>query len=265
MNDVLLSVDGVNVYTLSAFVFLAFFWSSFVLYKKAIEYHESEEEVFDTILLMGLLSFVFARLWFVMTRMDWFFGHWIRVFFVREYPGMNGWGVFLGVLIGILIMIKGLKKKFFDWLDLTSLGLSAGIPIVYVAKGLLYSGEVFIWGMNTVTIKGLLLAGWFVLLWWAEAEYRTFDWYRFRKTQARTGFVTGMFYAGLGVINLLVDWWSRTNSKWYINVILVVVGTLVVYIRSERKVRKDLKLIVRYIKKLSISKTLLKWPRIIRK
>ncbi|MBU1071280.1 prolipoprotein diacylglyceryl transferase [Patescibacteria group bacterium] len=238
MNDILLSVEGVSVYTFSAFVFLAFLWSSFVFYKKAIEYHENEETVFNAVLLMGALSFIFSRFWFVMTKLDWFVGHWIRVLFMKEYPGMNGWGVFLGVLLGVLVIVKKNKQKLFDWLDLVSLGLSAGIPIVYVASGVL-STEM----MSTEIVKGLLLALWFFFLWWVEGEYRTFGWYRFRKTQAKTGFVTGGFVFGLGLVNAYA--------------VLVAVGVLIVYIRSERKVIKDLKLLEKSLKGL-------KWPKIIK-
>lgn len=236
MNDVLLSVEGVSIYTLSAFIFLAYLWSSFVFYKKAIEYNESEETVFNAVLLMGALSFIFARLGFVVTKLDWFTGHWIRVLFVKEYPGMVGWGVFLGVAVGVLIMVRNLKKKLFNWLDLVVLGLSAGIPIVYAAKGFLSADQVVGGMMAIETIKGLLLALWFFFLWWAEREYRTFEWYRFRKTQAKTGFVTGVFVFGFGLINLITDWPY---------IILVVVGALVVYIRSERKFKKDLGLLIK--------------------
>lgn len=244
METVLLTVQGLSVYTLSAFVFLAFLWSGFVFYKKGVEYHESEETMFNAVLLMGGLSFVFARAWFVLTRLDWFTGHWIRVFFMKEYPGMSGWGVFLGVLVGVLIMVKNLKKGLYDWLDLVSLGLSAGTPIVYVALGVLSVESAVVGVMAVETVKGLFLALWFLFLWWVEGEYRTFEWYRFRKTQARTGFVTGMFLIGFGLANL--------------NAGLVVVGALVVYIRSERRIKKDLKLLYKKLKEL-------RWPRIKRR
>jgi prolipoprotein diacylglyceryltransferase len=235
MNGVLLTVEGVSVYTMSAFIFLAFLWSGFVFYKKAIEYHENEDVVFNAILLMGALCFVFSRAWFVANKLDWFAGHWIRVFFVKEYPGMSGWGVSLGVLVTVLFVVKKTKKDLYNWLDLSALGLSAGIPIVYVAKGVLSIPT------DTNLIKGLLLALWFFFLWWVEGEYRTFEWYRFRKTQARTGFVTGMFLIGFGLVNLYLG--------------LVVVGVLVVYIRSERRVKKDLELLQKSLKKI-------KWPRL---
>jgi hypothetical protein len=261
MNEVLLSIEGVSVYTLSAFVFLAFLWASFVFYKKAIEYHESEEVVFNAVLLMGILAFVFSRFWFVASKLEWFYGHWIRVLFLREYPGMSGWGVLLGVLLGALIVVNRFNRKLFDWLDLVALGLSAGMPIVYAAKGALSVGTgVIFLGMTAEMVKALFLSLWFFFLWWVEGEYRTYDWYRFRKTQARTGFVTGVFVFGFGFINLLVNLKTKTTAIWYVYAILVVVGALVVYIRSERKFGKDLRLVGVSVKKLLVKNRLFKWP-----
>lgn len=254
MKEVLLTVEGVSVYTLSAFVFLAFLWSGFVFYKKATEYHENEDVVFNAILLMGVFAFAFSRLGFVVNQLDWFVGHWIRVFFIREYPGMSGWGVFLGMFLGILIIAVRAKKNLFSWLDLASLGLSAGVPIVYVANGVLSTEPIIGSFISIEVIKGLLLTLWFFFLWWAEGEYRTFEWYRFRKTQARTGFVTGMFVLGFGLVNLVVELLVGNNTWWQGYTVLVVVGVVVVYIRSERRVKKDLQLLHKSLKKL-------KWPK----
>ena len=258
MQDVLLTVEGVSLYTLSAFVFLAFLWAGFVFYKKATEYHESEDVVFNAILLMGILSFVFSRLAFVVTKLDWFVGHWIRILFIREYPGMSAWGVFLGVLVGVFMIVNKTKKDLFNWLDLTALGLSAGVPIVYAAKGVFSTEPVIGSFISIGIIKGLLLTLWFFLLWWAEGEYRTFEWYRFRKTQARTGFVTGVFVFGFGLVNLIVGILTKDTAWWQMYSLLVVAGGLVVYIRSERRIKKDLELLQKNLKKI-------KWPKIKKK
>ena len=258
MQDVLLTVEGVSLYTLSAFVFLAFLWAGFVFYKKETEYHESEDVVFNAILLMGILSFVFSRLAFVVTKLDWFVGHWIRILFIREYPGMSAWGVFLGVLVGVFMIVNKTKKDLFNWLDLTALGLSAGVPIVYAAKGVLSTEPVIGSFISIGIIKGLLLTLWFFLLWWAEGEYRTFEWYRFRKTQARTGFVTGVFVFGFGLVNLIVGILTKDTAWWQMYSLLVVAGGLVVYIRSERRIKKDLELLQKNLKKI-------KWPKIKKK
>ena len=247
-------------------MFLAFLWSGFVFYKKAIEYHENEETVFNLILLIGILSFVFARGWFVLSNLDWFAGHWIRIIFLREYPGMSGWGVLFGVFAGVLLGLKKGKKDLFNLLDLASLGLSAGIPIVYAASGALSAGPMASGVISAGIVKGLLLALWFFFLWWVEGEYRTFEWYRFRKTQARAGFISGVFMFGFGLINLIVELWFGSNSLWPVYAGIVVVGLLVVYIRSERRVKKDLELLSKSFKRLKFKKEKpLKWLRKIKR
>lgn len=266
MQSVLLTIQGASVYTLSAFVFLAFLWSAFVFYKKSVEYHENEDVIFNAILLMGILSFVFARGWYVASNLSWFVGHWIRVFFMKEYPGMSGWGVVVGVLVAVLFLVRKTKKDLYKLLDLASLGLSAGIPIVFAAKGALVTESVVVFGLFSAELaKGLLLALWFFFLWWAEGEYRTFEWYRFRKTQARTGFVTGVFMFGFGLINLLVELLIHRNHLWSVYLGIVVVGVLVVYIRSERRVKKDFELLLKSAKGLSVNKKTFKWLKKIKK
>lgn len=231
MNDILFSVEGVRVYTLSAFVFLAFLWFGFVFYKKAIEYHKAEETVLDLILLMGFSGLVISRIGFSVTRLDWFSGHWMRIFFIKEYPGFSGWGALLGSLLALMVVLVRRKEEIFDWLDMVSLGLAAGIPIVYAARGLLGYGGL---------AMGLAMSLWFVYLWWVEGEYRTFEWYRYRKTQAKTGFITGMLVFGWGGISLLLGGILRDLSLWPVDVSLVVLGPVLVYIRSGRSLNKDL-------------------------
>ena len=178
---------------------------------------------------------------------------------------MSGWGVVVGVLVAVIFLVRKTKKDLYKLLDLASLGLSAGIPIVYAAKGALEIEPMILGLISAELAKGLLLALWFFFLWWAEGEYRTFEWYRFRKTQARTGFVTGVFMFGFGLINLLVELLINRNALWPVYVGIVVVGLLVVYIRSERRVKKDLELLIKSIKGLSINKKSFKWPKIVKR
>jgi hypothetical protein len=261
MEQIILSVEGVTIYTFSAFVLLAFLWSGFVFYKKSVEYRENEEVLFNTVLLAGALSFVGARVGFVLSNLDWFANHLIRVLLMGDYPGMSGWGALVGIFLATMIIARKTKGKIFDLLDLVTLGLSAGIPIVYAANGVLSTEQIMVGGvMSSGLIKGLLFSLWFVFLWRLEGEYRTFEWYRFRKTQARAGFVTGGFLFGLGLVNGGMDLLIGEGLSWW-QLVLVVAGMMVVYIRSERKLVKDLRLTGKGLRGLSIKRKTLKWPK----
>ena len=135
---------------------------------------------------------------------------------------------------------------------------------MYAAKGVLSTDQVVAGVMSVETLKGLFLALWFFFLWWAESEYRTFEWYRFRKTQAKTGFVTGAFVFGFGMINLIADLLVKRPAGWYVYLSMVVAGVLVVYIRSGRKLEKDWGLLRKRIKGLSI-KDKSKWLKKLRR
>ena len=241
MNQVI-HLGWVQLYLFSLIVFFAFLWFGFVFFKKAREYHIEEEVSLNSIMLMGLWGALMARMVFVFKNPDIFVGNWARVLFLKEYAGMDGWGVILGLLIVVFIVVRKTKQKMFDWLDLVSLALAAALPVIEAGRLVIGHGGLLMGVIPEMGIRAALLLGLFWALWKMEKEYRTFDWYRQNKTQANTGFVTAMLILGYGVFKILMPLLIGVKGKWgdlLIGLGLVLVGGAVLYLRSGSRVLED--------------------------
>lgn len=238
MNEVI-EVGWVQIYLFSLIILFAFLWFGFVFFKKAREYYIEEEVSLDSILLMGLLGVVMARLVFMITNMNIFGDSWIRVLFLKEYPGMSGWGAVLGLVLAVALVVRKTKQKLFDWLDLVSLALASALPIVEAGKLIMKQGGL-LWGViPEMMVSTVLLLMLFWGLWKVEKEYRTFDWYRYNKTQASAGFVTAGVIGGYGVFKILMLLVVGVRDSWsdlWLGLGLVLAGGVLVYLRSGRKI-----------------------------
>jgi len=252
--EVVLQLGSSNIYLFSLVVLLAFLWGSFVFYKKANEYHLKEETVLDSILLMGLASFLGARIFYVLTRLDIFANRWARILFIKQYPGMSSLGMVLGILLVLLLLAWKKKENFFDWLDLVALGFSAGLPIVSAGQSFLNNGFKLFKVIPLSILEAVVFTGLFSLLWWLEGEYRTFEWYRFRKTQAKSGFVVSLLLFCWTVVKMVGLGISKSMSveRVFFWIGLIVLSVVIMYIRSGRSLKIDTENMGKGINKLLI-------------
>jgi hypothetical protein len=90
-----------------------------------------------------------------------------------------------------------------------------------------------------------------VYFWRAEETYRVLEWYRNNKTSARSGYITGLSISVWGVLFLAEHLLNRSLS-WQSGVwsgVLFVGGLVLVYIRSGRTVKDDIKIVFKHGKK----------------
>ena len=237
MNQVI-HLGWVQLYLFSVIVFFAFLWFGFVFFKKAREHHIEEEVSLNSILLMGLWVAVIARMVFAIKNPDIFANNWIRVVFLKEYAGMDGWGAVLGLLVATTIVVRKTKQKMFDWLDLVSLALAAALPVIEAGRLVIGHGGLLMGVIPEMGLRASLLLGLFWGLWKMEKEYRTFDWYRHNKTQARTGFVTAVLALGYGVFKIIMVLVIGAGGRWidlWTGLGLILIGGIILYFRSGRK------------------------------
>ncbi len=247
MDGVLLRIGQFPVYIQSIFVVLAFLWFGFVVYKKGIEYHYKDESLLDLIILCGVLGWVLARLFFVVANLSSFSPNWLRIILLSEYPGYSFAGLLIGVYLANLLLSYSGELKLYEGLDLSSLGLAAAAAIGQV--GLIFGGEVsLVWQLPKGLLLGLILLVCFVWLWRLEREYRTFEWYRYRKTQARSGFIFGSFLILFGVA-------IGVFGQFVLGILMLILGVIFIYYRSGRTLSIDIR---NLIKKLPIVYTNLK-------
>jgi len=244
MDGAILKIDTVTIYGYSLVLALSFLWGSFVAYKKATEAHFDDLEILDAVVLSGFWAFVLGRLTFALLNWGTFWGNWQRLLFLKNYPGLDHWGLLLGIVVGIYIITRKSKQKFFDWFDYAMLGLVGGMGVYFA--GLSFKG------LSLITIGGALVSlGMFAFLWKAEKEYRTYDWYKNKKTQSKSGFIAGVALSFYGLTHVVLWFFTAGRANWTIlvNIALFVGGWVLVYSRSGRSLKDDLKFMKIYGRK----------------
>ena len=244
MQESVLKIDSVVIYWYSVVLVLAFLWGSFVAHKKLSEANFEDLQILDLAVMTGFWSFIFGRLAFVLLHIGVFWNNWPRVLFLKNYPGLDHWGLLLGIVLSVYIMNKKTKQRFFDWFDFAMLGVVAAMPVYFA--GLVLSN--FSWLSVGGALVSLVV---FVFLWRAEMSYRTYEWYRNKRTQARSGFIGGTALSFYGLTHLTLQFFSLDKNIVSImaNFLLFVGGWVMVYSRSGRNLPDDLKFITRHGKK----------------
>lgn len=244
MNEAILRINSIPVYGFGLLAVFAFLWGSFVFYKKATESHFEDKLILDSVVLSAFWGFILGRIVFAVLNMGMFWNHWTRLFLLSNYPGLDRFGVIAGIALGLWFCLRKIKGKFIDWFDLMAMGISAGTAIFFAGLGIL----AFMWQF---IVFALVYLGIFVYSWNIEGKYRTFDWYRSKKTSARSGFITGFSISLWGGMFLAEKLLTR-SFVWQAGVwagVVFVGGLVLVYIRSGRTVAEDIKIIFKHGKK----------------
>lgn len=244
MDEVIIRLGNFSVYSLGLLAVFSFLWGSFVFYKKAIESHLDDLAIFDAVVLAAFWGFLGGRLTYVILNPISFWNHWSRMFLLINYPGLDKWGVFLGLALGVFLTTRRIKGKFMDWLDLACLGVSSGMAIFYIGlAGLSFSWKDLLFGFLYLSL--------FVYFWKMADNYRTLSWYRGKKTSARSGLISGFSISAWGILAVAEEILSPKSGSLMIvwGVILLIWGVVLVYIRSGRTWSDDIKIISKHGRK----------------
>jgi phosphatidylglycerol---prolipoprotein diacylglyceryl transferase len=202
------------VYVYSLFIFAALFFGLFVIWKRGNELHFEAKELFDGIFEAAVWTFIAARIGYVVTQFPSFGLNILEWFNVVGRPGWYFPAGLIGGWLALRRIAKKMKADVYQLADLLVIGVALTQGIL--AIGAFVAGVGY--GAPTTWFIGIQFAGvydkrfpvqlWdavvflgsFWYLWWAEGVYRTFSWYKGNKSQAATGFLTGMYLMlwGLG-------------------------------------------------------------------
>lgn len=244
MNEAILRINNIPVYGFGLLAVVSFLWGSFVFYKKAGESNFDDRLILDSVVLSAFWGFILGRVGYALLNIEVFWNHLSRLFLLTNYPGLDRFGVMIGVAVGLWLSLRKVKEKFMDWFDMMALGISSGSAVFYAGLSIL----VFAWQFVVLAVLSLLT---FIYFWNVESKYRTFDWYRNKKTSARSGFIAGFSIALWGLLflaeKLLTKSFAWTYGVWA--GVLFVGGLILVYIRSGRTVAEDFKIIFKHGKK----------------
>lgn len=255
MLPVLFSVGPFELRTLSVFLVIAFLTSAFTFWRKGREEHYSEGEFFDGFIMATILGFLAGRIGFVLLnyqRFGFSILQWLDIF---AYPGVNGVIALLAATVFLYQFTAKNKWDVYEVLDFWVLALSSGLTLAYI--GLFFDGTAV--GNATSLPVGMMFPGllephhpvqlyaavFFLLvtlyLGRVEYRYRTFEWYRFGKKTAQTGFLVSMFLIASALFFFLLSWLKNPtiqiggiNFDRILALVVFVTGLLLLFTRSGR-------------------------------
>ena len=117
MLPVLLDLKFIKIYTFGVFLVLAFFWSSFLLWKNIRLTSYKEEEVFDTLFLSLTGAIFFSRLFYVVLNFSKFGFSISKFILINGYPGLSLIGAIFGGILVSFIYINNKKINFNEMAD----------------------------------------------------------------------------------------------------------------------------------------------------
>lgn len=244
MNEAVIRINDISIYGFGLLTVFSFLWGSFVFYKKAVEAHFEDFHILDGIVMSAFWAFIVGRLAYVALNMSTFWNHFPRILLLTNYPGLDRWGAIMGISLGVFFLVRRIKGRFLDWFDLTSLGILSGGAVFLSGLFLLTISWVYL----VLALVQLLL---FLFFWNVEDKYRTYGWYRGKRTSSRSGLISGFSISFLGLVfiveRLIFKQISLGSVLW--GGLLLVGGLVLVYIRSGRTVAEDIKNIFKHGRK----------------
>ncbi|PIR59278.1 MAG: hypothetical protein COU69_00755 [Candidatus Pacebacteria bacterium CG10_big_fil_rev_8_21_14_0_10_56_10] len=256
MVPTLLRLGPVAFQTLNVMVTFAFLAGAFMFWRKGREEHYDEVEIFDGFLLSTLFGLVVGRWAFVMLNFEQFGLDVIGWLDVVARPGLSILAMLVSSALYLTKYARTKKWDAFEVLDFWALAVSFSLIFVWI--GLFAAGQVA--GTPTQLPWAVPLPGldqrvhpvplYFVLFYfglygyllWAECRYRTFGWYRSRRSTAQTGFLLSVFLLGTGLFVTVTSFvtqplWQLADASGQLvgGLVLAGLGGLMLYVRSGRK------------------------------
>lgn len=256
MHPVLFNLGPISINTINLFLVLAFLLSGYVFWKRGRDEHYKEEIIFDGFLLSLIVGVISARLGFILLNAGSFgfsFLKWIDIF---ANPGLSG---VVGLFAMGVYLHRFAKKNKWDGLEILDFWVSAmslGLAVLHL--GMFF--DMGSYGIVTNLPIGVKFPGsfearhplqlyyalfyvvLFVYLQWVEYQYRTFEWYRFGKKTAQTGFLLAMAMITTGIISIVFSFLKQTpilflgiNFEIIVGFLSFIFGVILLYVRSGRE------------------------------
>jgi phosphatidylglycerol---prolipoprotein diacylglyceryl transferase len=262
MFPILFSIGPVVIRTMSLFLFLGFFISSFIFWRKGREEHYETLELFDGFVLSSFFGLIAARVFHILLNINNFGFDIFKWFNMYKNPGFN---LMIGLIVASFYLYRfALIKKWdlFEVLDFWVTSISLGLAINFL--GLFFEGVGYgyptnmPWGIIFPQLIDphhpvqLYTAIFYLLLYFylsrVEYSYRTFAWYRHGKKTAQTGFLTSTFLILIAIFNLFVSFLRPVSISFYgfnldllLSISIFIVGLSLLYYRSGRPVPLPIK------------------------
>jgi phosphatidylglycerol:prolipoprotein diacylglycerol transferase len=136
MLPVLLDLHFVKIYTFGVFLVLAFFWSTFILWKNIRLTSYKEEDIFDGIFIALFGGLFLGRLIYVTLHFNKFGFDFLKFILINGYPGITLYGVLLGSIVTFILFCQIKRIKFSEVVDYI-------VPSLFLAVGIGKLGSFF--------------------------------------------------------------------------------------------------------------------------
>ncbi len=132
MYPVLISLGPVTIYTFGVFSLIALVMASFVVWKRGVENHFSEEDIFDTFILVALFGLIGARLAYIGFHFDQFQLSFLRWISVLRVPGLSIFGGLLLGSIGLWFISRRKRWSYYAIADISVTGLALAQSVGWI-------------------------------------------------------------------------------------------------------------------------------------
>lgn len=225
MYPVLFSLGLFQLKTLSLAYLLAFTAAGFMLWRKSREENYEEAVVFDGFISSIFCGMIVGRLVFVASHFSQFGWQAVSWLDFASKPGLEMIAFILAMMIAFYRFALLKKWDTFEVMDFLATAISLGAA--FINLGYFFAGMEI--GKPTNLPWGVVFAGTFekrhpvqlyfaliylilfILLFRLEYIYRTFEWYRAKKNAAQSGFLTSVFFMGVGLLLLPLSFLKVSN------------------------------------------------------
>lgn len=179
------------------------FWLTFM---RAREDHINEEDAFDMVFISLFFGVLGGRLFYIAANPGEFGANFFSYFALVARPGFIFWGAVIGVLLALFWCLRQMKIDFFKFLDMfvwpvvvfqlmVVWGLAFDGSFQGLSQTLSFGSTGFVWQHPIVVYESLFLFFMLFLLRKLSYEYRTYGWYKGKKSEARPGFLALTYLA----------------------------------------------------------------------
>jgi phosphatidylglycerol:prolipoprotein diacylglycerol transferase len=219
MFPVLFSFGPLTFYTFNIFLLLGVVGGAFLFWQRTHAEHFEDDEVFDVILVGGILSVIAARIGYTLFHITVIPS---SVQQVVELVTKSGFDEISGMVVGLFYVFVAAKRRKWDAFELADFGaisLSFLFIILWVGRFFAgsYPGDVTSLpiGVNFPNVFdtrhpsqlyfALIFFIVYIMLLALEKQYRFFGWYRGSKQTANSGFLLSLFLIFYGAVHFALS------------------------------------------------------------
>ena len=244
ISNIFLKIGNIEIYWYAVCIVLAMIIAILLLKKDDGKYNIKFEDVLILLVFLIPISIIFARLYFVIFKLDYYINNPLQIFNIRN-GGLAIYGGVIGALATTFIFCKTKKIKFLDMLDYMVPFLALGQSIG--RWGNFFNVEAYGTQTNTLLRMGIMENGNYIqvhptFLYESICTFIIFIiLYNKRKNRDYSGQLTYIYFALYGIVRAVIEG-IRTDSlmsgnirvSQILSILLFIVFTSILLYKKEK-------------------------------